>query len=664
MLKYFRKSSGGLVSVVIIGAIALVFIFWGIGGQDSGTTEDIKLDGQSVSLGYYMEILSNVNERARQQKQGALTDAEEILARRQALGLLVERQNLLSLGRATGRSASVEAINRAVKSNPAFQVEGRFDMKVYEQTAPQIYNSSLVGFEARLADDLLLGEVASFIQSLSFVPEALVRDEFHFTEDRLVLDYAYFPDSAFPAGEEPSEDQIAAFYQDNRENWRSPAQASVEYVEVDVGAFADQVEVTDEDLEDAFLDERDSLSRPEEAQVSHILFRFPSLSPTPEEKSEARLKAEAALERARTEDFKALASELSEDNATAARGGSLGPIGRGQTLAPFEEAVFGPGKDQIGQVLGPIETLFGYHLLMVDGYQEAHQPTLEEAREELSSLVAGRKAKRLAVNRIEDLIDIMPTRNLDAQVFAETARSIGLEPKESPLFSDASGAPSFLAEEPGLVDAAIRTPLGQLGDPVDNAEHVVLYTPKEKLDSFLRPLEDEAVRPEVVEAWKASLAQRGAQEAAQAFLASSQSSGWDTGALPEEVERGQTEPFARMQFYAAGAFLAEAEPVSLLSEYFKLGKRGDLTGRPIRIEGGQNRGYLVLLLSDLQPADEAALAESDLANRQQTAKAALAESGYAFWNASQSAKAKIQLPQYLQDMLIGRDLADPVQMEP
>ena len=44
------------------------------------------------------------------------------------------------------------------------------------------------------------------------------------------------------------------------------------------------------------------------------------------------------------------------------RGGDLGEFGRGQMVKEFDEAVF---NGEVGKVLGPIKTQFGYHLLEV-----------------------------------------------------------------------------------------------------------------------------------------------------------------------------------------------------------------------------------------------------------------------------------------------------------
>lgn len=51
--------------------------------------------------------------------------------------------------------------------------------------------------------------------------------------------------------------------------------------------------------------------------------------------------------------------------ASKARGGSLGSFGPGTMVKEFDEVVFSP-ETRIGEVMGPIQTKFGYHLLVVD----------------------------------------------------------------------------------------------------------------------------------------------------------------------------------------------------------------------------------------------------------------------------------------------------------
>lgn len=60
-------------------------------------------------------------------------------------------------------------------------------------------------------------------------------------------------------------------------------------------------------------------------------------------------------------DFGELARRHS-DCPSSRRGGDLGEFGRGQMVPEFDKAVF---EGEVGTVLGPVKTQFGYHLIEV-----------------------------------------------------------------------------------------------------------------------------------------------------------------------------------------------------------------------------------------------------------------------------------------------------------
>jgi len=61
-------------------------------------------------------------------------------------------------------------------------------------------------------------------------------------------------------------------------------------------------------------------------------------------------------------DFAALAKQYSKDPGSAARGGDVGWFGKGKMVPPFEQAAFKAGA---GQIVGPVRTQFGYHIIKV-----------------------------------------------------------------------------------------------------------------------------------------------------------------------------------------------------------------------------------------------------------------------------------------------------------
>ena len=76
-------------------------------------------------------------------------------------------------------------------------------------------------------------------------------------------------------------------------------------------------------------------------------------------------------------DFAALAAERSVDPGSAAQGGSIGCVTRGSTVPEFEQALF---SQPIGEVGGPVQTEFGFHVLRVD---RREVPPLDEVRGEI-----------------------------------------------------------------------------------------------------------------------------------------------------------------------------------------------------------------------------------------------------------------------------------------
>ena len=60
--------------------------------------------------------------------------------------------------------------------------------------------------------------------------------------------------------------------------------------------------------------------------------------------------------------FSELAAQFSQEAGAAERGGDLGWFGKGRMVKPFEDAAF---KASAGQIVGPIRTQFGYHVIRV-----------------------------------------------------------------------------------------------------------------------------------------------------------------------------------------------------------------------------------------------------------------------------------------------------------
>ena len=127
--------------------------------------------------------------------------------------------------------------------------------------------------------------------------------------------------------------------------------------------------VTDEALQAAY-DARYKGAAPSlEYHASHILVDS-------EEKAKELL-AQIAVGAAFADVAKANSSD-----GSAASGGDLGWFGVGAMVKPFEDAVL---TAEVGKVVGPVKTDFGWHLILVTETRNAAAPPLADVRDELAA---------------------------------------------------------------------------------------------------------------------------------------------------------------------------------------------------------------------------------------------------------------------------------------
>ena len=138
---------------------------------------------------------------------------------------------------------------------------------------------------------------------------------------------------------------------------------------------------------------------PEAVRTSHILFRVPENADAAT-RSKARVEADAVLKRARKgEDFAKLAREFSQDNS-AANGGDLGLVPRGQTPPPFETAIFALKQGQVGSL---VETTFGFHIVKVAERRQARQVPLPEVTDRIRQFLVGQQQQQKTAELVGQL---------------------------------------------------------------------------------------------------------------------------------------------------------------------------------------------------------------------------------------------------------------------
>ncbi len=154
------------------------------------------------------------------------------------------------------------------------------------------------------------------------------------------------------------------------------------------------VSVTEEELLSYYETQKDTLT---EVQASHILICYTGTlrCESTITKEEALGQATALIERIKAgESFETLAKEYSTDPSAEFNGGDLGWFAKGQMVAEFETAAFSLNAGEMTEE--PVETAFGYHIIMVTDKKE----TLEDVQEEILATLTLEKQKTAVENYV------------------------------------------------------------------------------------------------------------------------------------------------------------------------------------------------------------------------------------------------------------------------
>lgn len=150
-----------------------------------------------------------------------------------------------------------------------------------------------------------------------------------------------------------------------------------------------QTAVTEEDLQAAYDARFEGAEPTLEFNASHILV----------ETEEEALEIKSLLDEGA--DFAETATEKST-GPSAPNGGDLGWFGPGMMVAPFEEALM---TLEVGDISDPVETQFGWHVVVLNETRETPLPALDDVREELMAEIQQSKLNDL-VNGLTEAAEI------------------------------------------------------------------------------------------------------------------------------------------------------------------------------------------------------------------------------------------------------------------
>jgi parvulin-like peptidyl-prolyl isomerase len=173
---------------------------------------------------------------------------------------------------------------------------------------------------------------------------------------------------------------------------------AMKVVETQIGPT---VTVTDADVSDFYTKNPDKFQEPEAVHVAHILIRTPQNA---DAAAKQKAKAEAASVLAQIKkgaDFATLAKQHSQDPGSAANGGDLGFVPKGQTDPAFEQGAFALTKP--GQLSAVVESQFGFHIIKMVEHRNGRTVPLQEVKPQVEQFLKQQKMQEKTAAYVEKL---------------------------------------------------------------------------------------------------------------------------------------------------------------------------------------------------------------------------------------------------------------------
>jgi len=329
---------------------------------------------------------------------------------------------------------------------------------VYERMV-QSQGMTIQEFETNVRNQLLMNRIEMLALEGVVVTPAEVEAEFRRRSEKLKIAYFQISADSLKSKIQVTPAEIQEHFNRNKASYRVPEKKSYLMFVVDEDKVANSITVPEAELRRAYEARKDQYRMAERVKVRHILLK--TTDKTPDEVAKIEKRMQDILKQARSgADFAELARKNSEDTGSAAQGGEVGWVVRGQMVPEFEKAAFTTKPGAISDI---VKTVYGFHILKVEAKEDAHVKPFEEVRAEL--------AKDLSSSQV----------SARAQSLADGVRAALIKsPQEAEKFAEANGIKVVHAEK--LADA---DPLPEVGVNAD-VQDAVSKLPKNGISNVVQ----------------------------------------------------------------------------------------------------------------------------------------------------------------------------------
>ena len=581
--KLYTRILLGFVVLALSGGMLLYLVPTDPTNAQRSTDTVAKIGDQTITVAEVRQQIQQRTQRSQIPPQMLPLYEQEILR-----GLLLQKEmeyEATQLGITVSNDEIAERIRQILPQ--AFNGDAPIPPDQYTALVQERTQKTVSGFEDAVRQGLLQEKFQKLVTDGISAGPAELQEEFVYRNQKVKLDYAFIKPEDLQAKITVDEAEVKSAYDKNKAKYQIPEKRVVRYAVVDVNQIRQSLEIPDDQLQAQYKRNIQDYAVPERVHVEHILLN--TVNKPDAEVEEIRKKAQDILQQAKKgANFEDLAKKYSEDPGTKDKGGDLGWIVHGQTVAEFEKAAFSLPKGAISDV---IKTQYGFHILKIIDKESAHTKSFDEVKQELLTQARLNGADQQGADLAEKLGRAI--RESNKVSLDDLAKQYHLSVGETrPVSATDPLLELGNSQEVKISDSIFQLQPGILSLPIHTDRGYLVFTVKQVLPAHQGTLEEvhETVVADLKQDKATSAARTKAEELAKRAKAGEK---FDTAAKALGLEAKTSDEFAR------NGSISSVASGKQLSAAFQL-KVGDV-GAPLAL--GNN--WLVYRVADKQEPNQA-----------------------------------------------------------
>lgn len=491
MLDRMRRHKAWLKWTLALAGFALLVLGFPLiqpPPETPGTLTDVlaQVGDQEITVGEFQTLFRRQLQSYQVQSGGEITAdlLRSMGIDRQLLQQVIDEYAALQEAARLGVTVSDAEVREAIVSLPAFQQDGEFigEAAYLQMLRMQQPPLSPADFEENVRRSLMLQRLQAALTDWITVSDDDVEREHLRRNERVRLSAVSFRADDFREGLDATDDDVAALFEQNANDYLVPEKRRLRFVLIDVPALKAAFTPSDADVQAYYDNNLDRYTEEVDLRVSHILLRTQDA-----EVAEVQAQAESIVAEARNgADFAELARRYSEDEGTRDAGGDLGRITPGQMVPEFEGAAFALEQDEVSD---PVTSMFGVHVIKATEKTGGATQTLDEVRDPIVDILQQESADARALALAEAMsLEIDVAADLEA-----AAARRGLEAQESGFA--ALGEPILgLGFSSEVTTQAFQLAEGEVAGPIPTPTGPAFVTVTGIQAPYVPPLEEVEAR--------------------------------------------------------------------------------------------------------------------------------------------------------------------------